>query len=615
VSNLAIIAVRAAIRIGKTAADAFDQYAQEKPILIPNATRVRNNVPGMVSQLALDDTDFAGLLGSDPELKKLWANNLPVDAAAADALEAVVYRFRQRGAESRIATGSDEIAYGVLVTQWAHGKGPVSPWVRMVVAMADVALEFVAGNPQVLGVGSNGEKLVGAIADAISAAIPEATERSTLGPRDHFAERLAALVLHAGLKTIAEHPDLVVSEDQLKALLNNTLTPVVKALDTGSVAAQVEWRNVTDALLGPALGAALTTIAHDPTAFLGRRFNTERAAGVMVTGLLKAAADTGVRRVLTNEGLRALGHAVIAAAAEHPEVILGDLIDSDLTKDVSPREALALNLFRSIAGALEHRKPPYQNELGVAIAVAAVDGLKQSAPALLRVGGDWNAVIVKATNVVLDGFAAALGDDAAAIHAKALTHATLLDVARVALDGVAQNPRLLVGEKPELGRIVAAIGKAMAADKELLLAPGDWTQIAAVAAQEAAMNPGRLFGINASSMDGELAADIIGRLLQAASNDLRNPGHVAGPVMLGQTLREAVIVTLRAISGNVQHAFAQRESIGALAENISQAVATRGLELGGKEWLGLFRALLPDVLSRGTIPTLDDAKIAALLAH
>ena len=35
-----------------------------------------------------------------------------------------------------------------------------------------------------------------------------------------------------------------------------------------------------------------------------------------------------------------------------------------------------------------------------------MDGLKKSTAALVRIGGDWNDVIVKATNVVLDGLRA-----------------------------------------------------------------------------------------------------------------------------------------------------------------------------------------------------------------
>lgn len=613
-SATAIIAIRAAIRIGKTAADAFDQYAQEKPILIPDAERVAGNPRDFIAQQAQNFPEFERLLNEDPELKTMWVNNRPVSDEAGAALEAVAYRFLQQAMQSR-AESPEETSYGILVTQWASGKGPVSPFARVVVSMADVALEYVAGNPQVLGIGGDGEKLVGAIAGAISTAIPDATTRTVLGPKDRFAERLAALALHSGLKTVSENPALVLDEAHLQVLIENTLTPIVTALDTGSVTEQVEWRRVTDALLGPAISAALTSVAENPTAFLGDRFNSERAAGVMAVGLLRAAAETGIKDTFTEEGLKSLGRAAIAVAADHPEVVLGDLLDTDLSTDLSTKNEVALNLFRSIANTLKDRQPPYKDELGVAIAVAAIDGLKQSARVLIKDGGDWNDVIVKATEQVLDGFSEALGDDGRSIKDTVFSEATLVDLARIVLDQVGRTPHLVAGDDPEVGRIIAAISKAMVADDKLLLTSSDWTRIIGVAVQEAALNPGRLFGINQNSMEGKLAADIIGRILQAAGNDLVDPSRAAGPVLIGETLREAVIVTLRAIAGNVKQAFDQKEKIGLLATKLTEAVSSRGLELGGKEWLHIFRALLPDVLNTGTIPELSDAAIAALLGQ
>lgn len=612
--SIATLAIRASIRIGSTALDAFDQYAQEKPILLPDANRVKHSIGDFIAQKALDFPEFGRLLKEDPELRKLWVKQRPVSAEAGAVLEAVAYQFvRQATQPGSGASHSEETVYGIMATQWAIGKGPVSPLARVIVAMADVALEYISGNPQVLGIGGDGEKLVGAIAGAISTAIPDAASRSVLGPKDRFAERLAALVLHSGLKVLSENSTLVLNEAHLQVLLQNTLKPIIDSLDTESLAKQVEWRNVTDAMLGPAISAALTSAAENLTAFLGNKFNSERAAGVMISGLLRAAAETGVKDVFTEEGIKSLGRAAIAAAADYPEVVLGDLLNTDLSTDISNKETVALNLFRSIATVLKNRKPPYKDELGVAVAVAAIDGLKQSARVLIKAGGDWNGVIVQVTEQVLDGFALALGDDARSIKDTVFSEAALVEVARVVIEQVGRTPHLLVGDKDEVGRIITAMSKAMIADKNLLLTTADWRQIVGVAAQEAALNPGRLFGLNPNSMEGQLAADIIGRILLAAGNDLTNPSRIAGPVLIGETLREAIIVTLRAISGNVQQAFAQKDKIGLLATKLDEAVATRGLQLGGKEWLRIYRAFLPDVLNTGEIPTLNDVSIATLL--
>ena len=59
---------------------------------------------------------------------------------------------------------------------------------------------------------------------------------------------------------------------------------------------------------------------------------------------------------------------------------------------------------------------------------------------------------------------------------------------------------------------------------------------------------------------------------------------------------------------------AARRGLEQLAVDLNGAAATHGLTLGGKEWLRMFRALLPKVLAEGEVPVLDDTKIAGLLA-
>ncbi|MEM7360774.1 MAG: hypothetical protein AAF431_16915 [Pseudomonadota bacterium] len=500
-SSTAIIAVRAAIRIGSTAVDAFNQYAQEKPILLPDAERVTTSLRDFIAQKALDFPEFGTLLQDDPELSELWVNNRPRDDEAAVVLEAIAYQYVRAAAQEEAGVeSSNEVAYGVMVTQWAVGKGPVSPLARVIVAMTDVALEYISGNPQVLGIGGEGEKLVGAIAGSLSKAIPDAASRTELGPKDRFSERLAGLTLHAGLKALSENASLVFDEEHLEVLLQNTLTPIVNALDTDSIADQVEWRKVTDALLGPAINTVLSSVAQTPDAFLGSKFNSERAGGIMVSALLKAATENGIKDVFTEAGLLNLGRAAISAAADSPEAILGDLLNTDLTTDISAKEEVALNIFKSIAGVLSNRMPPYKDQLGVAIAVAAVDGLKQSARVLINSGGDWNGVIAQVTEQILDGFKAAFGNEAASLSDTVFSEAKLVEIGKVIVEQIGRTPHILVGDKDEVGRIVSALSKAILADQKLLLTAEDWKQIVAVAAQEAAQNPGRLFGLNQSSI-------------------------------------------------------------------------------------------------------------------
>lgn len=619
--GLVLAAIRAAIRIGKTAADAYEQYAEERPVLLPDADRVQTTPAAEIVGIARNNPDFKAFLNSDPEMRRLWQNNMPV--ATIDGAEAAVYAVacsyvkRREGVASELSAQTDsEFAGGMMVAQWAKGKGPVSPWARIIVAMTDVALEYVGSNPQVLGIGGNGEKLVGAMAQALSEVIPDSADRNALGPKERFGERIAALVLHAGLKTITEKPDLVFGEEHLQELLRNSLPPVIDALPGDSVAKQVEWRKVADAFIGPAVGAAIETIADTPSAFLGDKYKAEKAAGVMVSGLLTAFTDVDVKKRFTKETAFILFKTAVGVAAENPELVLGDLLDKDLS-DPANREkadAIILNLFKEVTGALKDRKPPYTDEIGPAIAIAAIEGLKKSGPVMFKQSNSWRKLVGDMTNAVLNGFTEALGDDAKTLEDTVFTKQKLIELGRTVLTQVSATPHMLIDDKEEVERIVSAVSQAMAADEKLLLTADDWIRIAGVAAQEAASNPKRLFGINDKSIGGKLAVDIIGRLLKAAGDDFSRTDREVGPVMIGETLRDSIIFTLRAISGNVVQAFEQRAKIEDLAAKLNEAVGARGLTMGGKEWKRLFNQLLPQVLAKGEVPALTDTTIASLLA-
>lgn len=610
-----VSAIRGLIRIGRTAADAYAQHAQERPILLPDANFAALGPRETILEMTQIYPDFGNLLKEDPDLSNLWKNNrfTQVDGAE-DAILAVAYRFKSSNAPGHSEVGAQpaaEVAGGIVVGQWAKGNGPVRPWTRIIVAMADVALEYVGGRPEILGIGGNGEKLIGALAQSIATAIPDAHTRDALGPKDRFAERLSVLVLQAGLKTLTEKSDLVFKEDHLQVLLEKTLPPIIDALPD-DIKEQVKWREVNDSLLGPAVSAAIGAIADNQQDFFGKGVSTDKAAGVLVNALLTAAKDLKPSERFERESLLALFQATAKAASLHPELVLGELLDKDLS-DEDNRKAtgdLLVNLFKSVTDAVAKD----QEDLGIAIAAAAIDGLKDSVPSLVK-SGPWESVVEDVSIGILEGFKEAVGDDELTLKNTLFTKKFRIDVATIVIEHVAANPHLVVGDKEELKRIVSSIAKAMKQDEEnLLLTSNDWTKIVGVAMQEAAINPGRLFGINDKSLSGGLATDIIGGILKAASNDLTRNDRAVGPVLVGETLREAISVTLRGISSNVEQAFTQRAAIDSLATALNDAVAIRGLSMGGKEWIRLFKKLLPDVLSTGTIPTLDNAKIATLLA-
>jgi hypothetical protein len=629
-----VTAVRAVIRIGRTAQDAFEQYAQEKPLLLPDAEDLPDDPVGEIITIAQDFPAFQKLLEDDEELKKLWSDNLPTDKKdATEIVYSAALRFEQRAlldtdpeagdaglqAEYVAAQTGDELVGGILAAQWAKGKGPVTPATRVVLALADVALEYVGQDPRVLGVGGNGEKLIGAIAASIAEAIPDASTRETLGPRDRFAERLAALVLRTGLKTLSDHPNLIFGADHLQALLKNTIPPVLDAMPSGpgSLAEQIMWRRVTDAFFGPAVAAAMETVAKNPSAYFGQDFASERAAGVLVSGLLKAAALQDLQTRLSEDGLFALFRAAAGIAAQNSALILGDLTGEDL-KDPAKRNAaeeIAVNLFQSVSGVLANKAAPFGENLGVSIAVSILDGLKNAGPRLFPPDDPWKNVAGGVLSQILDGFSEGLLDQNKRLRQTVFSEAKLLDLARVFVDQIAKTPHLVAGDNAEIQRLVMNVALAISADEHLLLTQDDWIRIAGVAAHEASLNPGRLFGISDKNPKGLLANELISRLLRTASEDFLTVEGRVGPVLVGETLRDSIITALRAVGGNIGGALTNLDKIDALAKNLNQVFAKRQFDMGGKEWLRLFNELLPGVLRTGELPVLSDKKINQILAQ
>ena len=129
-------------------------------------------------------------------------------------------------------------------------------------------------------------------------------------------------------------------------------------------------------------------------------------------------------------------------------------------------------------------------------------------------------------------------------------------------------------------------------------------------------NPGRLFKFDDNDTGDHLAEYLIKSLPTHAADGLKANRADTG-VLIGQTLRDAVLTTLRQVASNAAGAKAHLsgDRIIELVKAISERVAVKredvGLpDLGSKEWLAIYRSLLARALTTGEIPKLigDDNK-------
>ena len=602
--TLIIFGIRALIRLAREGISAFNQFERDRPALFPDGVSADFRQIDFIRNIFFPD--HADLLTGSGAFAKYWSGTAP--ATMPGAMEALyigaVKLFAEDQAKKKQVSlrRGVEIGGAVMIKQWADGKGPVGPIGRMVLTMADIGLEFVGANPSLLGVGGNGEKLLGALATNLSDMIPD--DGDAMGPKSQLAERFVGIFLRAGLQTLNDQPGLVVREDHLQQLIRNTLPPIIAALPSG-LAEQSRWRDVADALLGPAASAAISTVAANPAAFLGATFDPNRAIGALTQAMLKQAATTGLKQEFTEAGFIGLYQAALGVAAARPELFLG--------RPGTSADQLASDLFAKVAGTLKTAAPPFNSDLGTALAVDVLDTVKQDGPRFFEKEGPWENTVGTMALQVIDGLKVGLTDPASGGIKSVLSQQQLVELARTFLAQAAKTPGMVAGGSTELQAIVGGVAKAMAEDKNLLLAPDDWLAIAGVAAEAASANPQRLFKINTATPAGAIGSEVIKDLLAVAGVDLAKGGRKGGGVLFGATLREAIIVALRSAAGNAKATVDNQAALKGLAETLSDLVRTHPEQYGSKEWLSLYQSLIGRVLHGGPIGALTEAEIRKIL--
>ena len=142
----------------------------------------------------------------------------------------------------------------------------------------------------------------------------------------------------------------------------------------------------------------------------------------------------------------------------------------------------------------------------------------------------------------------------------------------------------------------------------MLLTPEGWLAVAAAVAAEAMANPQRLF--NGTVPGGGIGVGLIGDLLSVAQVA---GGRAQGSVLFGPSLRDAIILVVQAVAGNIDAAVTNQAGLKDLATTLTNRALMKSGQLGSKEWLLLYRMLIGRILQGGAVGTLDDAEITQLL--
>jgi len=589
-TTLILFGIRSIVRIGQVGRGALEQWARDDEAIFPDLKEPDFNARVIVSGFFQQPGHRDLVMGDNAPYAEHWEGNAAKpDAQSIDSLFTLAVKIQEEESGSALDPTFRQSG-AVLIKQWGAGKGPVSPWARVVLTAGDIALEYIAIDPGILKVGGNGEKLIAAYAKELSELLPD---DGRFGVREDFGQRLLTSFLRAGFQTISENPQWIVSEDHLQQLITASVAPLVEALPSDiTVIQQVRWQNLAETIMGPAASAALKTVAANPSAFLGNSFEAEKALGVLTTSLFNQAAETGILNQINREGLLGLYETALGVAADHPQLFIrGD----------DPGDILARDLFAGFASALQASPPPFDGDVGMELAKAALTAVSDNAHHFADADDPWEQTAVDMVKS-LTGTLRVSFDNNDNLR-NVFSGNQLVELGRILLTRIAASPAMITGSAEQSwGGVLTAVATAMAADTKLLLSGDDWMDIVRTAADEAATNPGRLFALNPGDPDDVLAGQLISMVLKSATEAFGNDGAGNNSVLFGKTLREAINIVIRANSGNPAAAEENLVEIEALLRGLNGVVAENPLHFGSKEWLRVFRLTLTGVLEGDTLP-------------
>lgn len=609
---LILFSIQSIIRLGKIGKDALEQHYRDEEVLFPGILDVDVSAGNYVTNFFNLKEFKHYVTGDSAPYKDYWdaARGVVKDEETSiDTLFVLASKIKaEMGVDSKILYSGREASAGItLIKQWAPDKGPLSPLARVAISAGDIALEYIGANPSILSIGGNGEKLLGAFAGNLGEMLPDNGE---FGPKERFGERILCTFLKAGFKVINENPDCIMKEEHLKELMIETIKPLMSAFPEDSILEQVNYEKITDALMGPVASTAMTVLAKNPDKYFGESFKSGTIIGSLTSAVLNEAAKDGIEDQFNRDGLIALYKAALGVAVEQPELFIGD---AD-----APEDKLCKTLLANCADKLKNAPFPYNSEIGSHLASAVMDAIAKNAHNFAEKGSRWELTAADLIQEIATDFGKAFDENKKL--KTVFTTSQMTDLGRIVLNRVAQSPSMIVGVDKASSEVIKAVAAAMAADDKLLMTGEDWKEILAVAADEAAKNPGRLFKMYTDESENSLAIELMTGILKSASNIFRSSGEASNSgtgeyiVLFGPTLKSVIITVIQNSSGNLKKASENKEKIFTLINTINEFIASNHEEFGSKEYIRIFRKLLEAVLNGEEIPALNLETANNLLA-
>jgi len=603
--------IQATLRAAQAGADLYGEHARDRKIFLPDLELPTGSRPVQLAQFIKENSQ---LVISIEVLAKIWdAEHQELKTTRPDLIdEAYTVMLEHKAKLQLIKYGKDEhsagqearmLAAGRMVEQWREERKPPSALIRMALTLTDIGLEFVGANPSMVGVGSRGERLIAAFATNMSALLPD--DVAAFGPKADFADRVLGIFLRAGLGTLSENASLMLKDEDIARLLTGVTKPIVDSLPK-SIAEQLVYRDLVDALAGPSAEAAFRLLAENTETYLGKNFADDKALGAVTAALFEQIQVTtqggSIVDVFSEQGVIRLYQAALGVAVKRPELFTGV---------GTPAKVKLLQELLSGAAAILRDNPTFKGPAGAALAAMAVEVVGRNAPAILQLNPDepWEKVALAALDQVVEGLSVALknhdGGGSPKGALQLFNSEELLDLARVVLAQVAQTPGMLGVQRTEVQSIVAGMAEAMAEDDNLLLSAAEWTTIVGIAAQKAAANPGRLFGLSVDDQGEGLAVKVIRSVLTVAGDNWAAGGRTNHSLLFGETLEAVLAVIVESLAGNVTAIAIQPDLAGQFLRSILEHAAATPAKFGSEGVLMVLQTFIGGVLANGILPSVQ----------
>lgn len=537
------------------------------------------------------------------------------------------------GAEfARMRSQSPLVAF--VHEKWVTDNEP-SAWGSFGMELADVALEVIGAQPEVLGMSQKANNVLRSLLPNFERLVEK--RKLDNGEGDPLGKELMKTFVYSALDCVAQHPGMVTDEDRWEPVIQGMVMPLKQEMETvGGDLQFIAKERLGRALKGPVIVNALAAIDANSEAFLKGDAKQGKLLGEVSRTILRSLVDQpppdgfDLRNVFSEPGIMRIYDSAIKTAARRPDLFVRGSSD----------EAVAGQEFlQKMAGKLNAvGLPPFDKDVGLraelvttVFEVAADYGERRFMDN--SDGGNWDNTWADVYSTLLKDILGGLEDgimqklvpgpaggvqlvtdeSQLGLFGRMFSREQAVGIVKVIARHVSATPHMITGKdaNPEAANIARVAAAAIASDSTGLLHAEDWRRVISAMLGVAAANPGVLFSVDVE--DGyanQLGLTLIQHVLLKAQTSMQGNPRQAGRVLFGETLREALIATVQAATGNLrdsvmtQTASGERSHVSALGQFIDQlnGFATSGdseLAMNADDWLHVYKYFLAHILEKG----------------